>query len=218
VRPIGSNQEVPFDARIIAATNRDIETEVFEKRFREDLYYRINVVKVEVPPLRERGTDILVLAQHFAVRAAARAGKREVKGLSAAAAEKLMAYHWPGNVRELENCLERAVALMRFDSVMVDDLPEKIRGHRVDRFVMSVDEPSELVTADEMELRYIQRVMAMTGGNKTRAAKILGFNRRTLYRKLMLMSADAAPRVKDASAAHLGPSRTKDRGLSELAG
>jgi two-component system response regulator HydG len=183
VRPVGGNHEVPFDARIVAATNRDLETEVFEKRFREDLFYRINVVALEVPPLRERGGDILLLAQSFASRAAARAGK-EVKGIATATAEKLSSYDWPGNVRELENCLERAVALMRFDSVMVDDLPEKIRNYQADRFVLSADDPSELVTAAELERRYMQRVLALVNGNKSRAAKILGFNRRTLYRKM----------------------------------
>jgi two-component system response regulator HydG len=123
------------------------------------------------------------LAQHFAQRAAARANK-EVKGIATPTAEKLSAYDWPGNVRELENCLERAVALMRFDSVMVDDLPEKIRNYQADRFVLSADDPSELVTAAELERRYMQRVLALVGGNKSRAAKILGFNRRTLYRKM----------------------------------
>ena len=188
VRPVGGNHEVPFDARIVAATNRDLETEVFEKRFREDLYYRINVVALEVPPLRERGGDILLLAQHFAQRAALRANK-EVKGIATPTAEKLSAYDWPGNVRELENCLGRAVALMRFDSVMVDDLPEKIRNYQADRFVLSADDPSELVTAAELERRYMQRVLALVGGNKSRAAKILGFNRRTLYRKMGRTSA-----------------------------
>jgi DNA-binding NtrC family response regulator len=183
VRPVGGNHEVPFDARIVAATNRDLETEVFEKRFREDLYYRINVVAVEVPPLRERGGDVLLLAQYFATKAAARANK-EVKGIATATAEKLSSYDWPGNVRELENSMERAVALMRFDSVMVDDLPEKIRNYQRERFVLSADDPSELVTAAELERRYMQRVLALVSGNKSRAAKILGFNRRTLYRKM----------------------------------
>ncbi|HEX4477596.1 MAG TPA: sigma-54 dependent transcriptional regulator [Polyangiaceae bacterium] len=183
VRPVGGNQEVSFDSRIVAATNRDLETEVFEKRFREDLYYRINVVAIEVPPLRERGSDVLLLAQHFVKRAAERAGK-QVKGIAAPTAEKLTQYDWPGNVRELENCMERAVALMRFDSIMVDDLPEKVRNYQADRFVLSADDPAELVTAAELERRYMHRVLALVGGNKSRAAKILGFNRRTLYRKM----------------------------------
>lgn len=183
VRPVGSNQEVPFDARIVTATNRDLETEVADKRFREDLFYRINVVTVAIPPLRERGADILLLAQHFIEQVAVRVGK-QVKGIAPAAAEKLCAYDWPGNVRELQNCVERAVALMRFDSVVVDDLPEKIRSYKADRLVLSADDPSELVTVAELERRYTQRVLALVGGNKSRAARILGFDRRTLYRKM----------------------------------
>jgi two-component system response regulator HydG len=183
VRPVGSNQEIPFDARIVTATNRDLETDVADKRFREDLFYRINVVTMSVPPLRERGSDVLLLAQHFVEQLAARAGK-QVKGIAPSAAEKLCAYDWPGNVRELQNCMERAVALMRFDSVVVDDLPEKIRSYKADRLVLSADDPSELVTVAELERRYTQRVLALVGGNKSRAARILGFDRRTLYRKM----------------------------------
>ncbi len=183
VRPVGGNTEVPFDARIVAATNRDLESEVFEKHFREDLYYRINVVRVDVPPLRERGSDVLLLAKSFVERFGARSGK-DVTGISAPAAEKLMAYDWPGNVRELENCMERAVALTRFDELTVEDLPEKIRDYRAHRFLVAADNPSELVTLDELQRRYIMRVMALVGGNKSRAAEILGFDRRTLYRRL----------------------------------
>jgi two-component system response regulator HydG len=95
-----------------------------------------------------------------------------------------MAYDWPGNVRELENCLERAVALARFDQVTVEDLPEQVRTHRSDRLVVSAEDASELVTLEELERRYIQRVLKMLGGNKSRAAQVLGLDRRTLYRKL----------------------------------
>jgi two-component system response regulator HydG len=183
VRPVGGSSEVPFNARIVAATNRDLETEVYEKRFREDLYYRINVVRVEVPPLRERGGDILLLAQSFVDRFAAR-GNKEVKGIATPAAERLLAYDWPGNVRELENCMERAVALTRFEQIVVEDLPEKIRDYKADRLVFAADDPSELVSLDELERRYVLRVLALVAGNKSRAAEILGFDRRTLYRKL----------------------------------
>ncbi len=116
VRPLGSSQEASFDARILAATNRDLEAEVEEKRFREDLFYRINVVRVDVPPLRSRGNDVLLLAQHFLERAAERSGK-SVTRLGRLVAERLIGYDWPGNVRELENCMERAVALARFDEI-----------------------------------------------------------------------------------------------------
>lgn len=183
VRPVGGNTEVPFDARIVASTNRDLETEVHEKRFREDLYYRINVVTVVTPPLRERGGDILVLAQHFLTRAAVRNNK-EMKGISPTGAQKLMSYSWPGNVRELENCMERAVALTRFDHVTIDDLPDKIRAYQTDRLEFATDDASDLVTLDTLEQRYITRVLAVVSGNKSLAAKVLGLNRRTLYRKL----------------------------------
>jgi two-component system response regulator HydG len=183
VRPLGGNAEVPFNVRVLAATNRDLESEVEEKRFREDLYYRIHVVSVEVPPLRERGGDVLLLAQHFVDWFAARAG-RQVKGIAAAAADKLLAYNWPGNVRELENCMERAVALMRYDEITVEDLPQKLRSYQPDHEVLAAHDPAELITVDELERRYIQRVLALVSGNKSRAAQILGFDRRTLYRKI----------------------------------
>jgi two-component system response regulator HydG len=183
VRPVGSNREIPFDARLIAATNRVLEDEVYERRFREDLFYRINVVKIDVPPLRERGGDVLHLARHFLVTYADRHGKKDVE-LSPAAAEKLISYSWPGNVRELENCIDGAVALARSTSIEIDDLPEKVKTYRPERFVVSANQPEEIVTIDELERRYILRVLSLVGGNKSRAAQVLGFDRRTLYRKL----------------------------------
>jgi two-component system response regulator HydG len=126
---------------------------------------------------------VLILAQHFLQTFASRNGK-SVAGLSAPVAERLMAYDWPGNVRELENCLERAIALARFDQITVEDLPEKVRAYQADRFVVAADSPAELVTMDELERRYLLRVLSLVGGNKSRAAQVLGFDRRTLYRKL----------------------------------
>jgi two-component system, NtrC family, response regulator HydG len=183
VRPVGADVEVPFDVRIITATNRDLECDVFHKRFREDLFYRINVVKIALPPLRERGGDTLLLAQEFLAKFAKIAGKGAL-ALSSSAAEKLMAYKWPGNVRELENCLERAVAFARFDQVTIEDLPEKLRSYHVDRFVISADDPTDVVTMEEVERSYILRVLSLAGGNKSQAAQLLGLDRRTLYRKL----------------------------------
>jgi DNA-binding NtrC family response regulator len=183
VRPVGSNREIPFDSRIIAATNRVLEDEVYERRFREDLFYRINVVKIDVPPLRERGGDVLHLARHFLKIYAERHGKHEID-LSPAAAEKLISYSWPGNVRELENCIDGAVALARSARIEIDDLPEKVKSFRPERFVVSANQPEEIVTIDELERRYILRVLSLVGGNKSRAAQVLGFDRRTLYRKL----------------------------------
>ncbi|MBX3232268.1 MAG: sigma-54-dependent Fis family transcriptional regulator [Labilithrix sp.] len=206
VRPVGSNAEISFDARIVAATNRNLEDEVYEKRFREDLFYRINVVKIDVPPLRERGGDVLHLAQHF-LKAFAERNAKPTLELSTTAAEKLMAYNWPGNVRELENCMEHAVALARFDQVTVEDLPEKIRAYRAERFVVAANDPTEIVTMDELERRYILRVLSLVGGNKSRAAQVLGFDRRTLYRKLERYGAATAEEgKKDGGGDSLPPS------------
>jgi two-component system response regulator HydG len=183
VRPVGSNREIPFDARLIAATNRVLEDEVYERRFREDLFDRINVVKIDVPPLRERGGDVIHLARHFLKQYGERHGKGEIE-LGSSAAEKLLGYAWPGNVRELENCIDGAVALARNNKIELDDLPEKVRTFRPEKFVVSANQPEEIVTIDELERRYILRVLSLVGGNKSRAAQVLGFDRRTLYRKL----------------------------------
>ena len=183
VRPVGGDGEHPFDVRVVAATNRDLETAVEEGRFREDLYFRLNVIHVDLPPLRERGGDILVLAQLFLVELADRAGKG-VRGISRPAAERLLSYRWPGNVRELRNCIERAVALTRHEELMIEDLPEKVRTPKASASLVVSDDPSDLVTMDEVERRYILRVLESTSGNKRAAAKILGFDRKTLYRKM----------------------------------
>ncbi|HET9957679.1 MAG TPA: sigma-54 dependent transcriptional regulator [Polyangiaceae bacterium] len=183
VRPLGSNVEVEFDARIVCATHRDLEAEVEKRRFREDLYYRVNVVKIDVPPLRERGADILQLASFFLRKFSARSSKGNLS-LSPQAAERMLSYDWPGNVRELENAMERAVALARLDQIVVEDLPDKIRSYRADRFVVSADDPQEVVSLEEIERRYIYRVIKILGGNKARAAELLGLDRRTLYRRL----------------------------------
>ena len=183
VRPVGATSEVAFDARLICATNRNLESMIEAHAFREDLYFRINVLSVELPPLRSRGGDILVLASHFLARISARAGKRIV-GFSPEAAQKLMAYAWPGNVRELENCIERGVALASFDHIAVSDLPEKIRAFQPAQIVLLTDDPSTLVTLDELERRYVARVLEGVGGNKAAAARVLGIERKTLYRML----------------------------------
>ncbi|PRQ04426.1 Transcriptional regulatory protein ZraR [Enhygromyxa salina] len=183
VRPVGSDKLVSFDARIITATNLDLEAEVEEQRFREDLFYRINVVNIHVPPLRARRTDILLLAQHFLDRISARHGK-PVKRIAANVAEKLLPYDWPGNVRELENCMERAVALARYDEITVADLPDKLRHCVGGELVIAAEDLDELPTLAALEERYIRRVLRAVKGNKTQAAQILGLARRTLYRRL----------------------------------
>jgi two-component system response regulator HydG len=183
VRPVGGREEVPIDVRVISATNRDLESAIEEGRFRGDLYYRINVVHVPIPPLRARVGDVLPLAQHFLSLFAVRSGK-SITGIAAPAAEKLVSYAWPGNVRELQNCMERAVALTQFDQIVVDDLPEKVRSYRRSHVLVASDDPSELVALEEVERRYIARVMEAVSGNKTAAARILGVDRKRLYRML----------------------------------
>jgi len=198
VRPVGSDTEVAYDARLIAATNRDIELAVEEHRFRDDLYYRINVLQVHLPPLRERGSDILLLAQHFIEKYAAGANK-PVAGLTPEAAEKLMSYGWPGNVRELQNCMERAVALTRFDHIVVEDLPEKVRAYRPSRVLLGGEDPTEVLPLEEVERRYILWAVDALGGSKTLAAQKLGVDRKTLYRKLEQYEGRRSPKEPKGS-------------------
>jgi two-component system response regulator HydG len=183
VRPVGSNSEQSFDTRVVSATNRDLESEVEEGRFREDLYYRLNVVQIHIPPLRARGNDILLLAQHFVEGVAERLNK-PVKGISSDAAKKLLAYDWPGNVRQLENWMERAVALTSFDQLTVADLPDKVQHFKPRESDDEDLDAEHMLTMQEVENRHIERVLRATGGNKAQAARILGMDRRTLYRKL----------------------------------
>ncbi len=183
VRPVGKGGEVPFDARIVAATNRDLESAVEARTFREDLLFRLNVIRIALPPLRSRGGDVLVLAQRFIERFAARS-KKAVSGLSAAAAEMLLAYAWPGNVRELQNAIEHAVALAQHEQIVADDLPERIRSYRRSHVLVAGDDPTELVSMEEVERRYALHVLDAVSGNKSMATRILGWNRKTLYRRL----------------------------------
>ena len=186
VRPVGGDREAKLDVRIVCATNRDLVSDVGRGQFREDLYYRINVVQIDVPPLRDRGSDILLLAQRFIERFAERHGKRVV-GFTEGFAERLLAYGWPGNVRELENAMDRAVALTPLERVEVRDLPEAIRLHRSERVEPEADDLDQLITLGELEERYLRRVLRAVDGNKSHAARILGIDRRTLYRKLERM-------------------------------
>ncbi|MET0792570.1 MAG: sigma-54 dependent transcriptional regulator [Polyangiaceae bacterium] len=183
VRPVGGTTEVAFDARVIAATNRDLETMVEEHRFREDLFFRINVIQIALPPLRARGADILILAQAFLERIAARAN-RPVTGFSDEAAAKILAYAWPGNVRELQNCVERAVALTSFNRIEVDVLPDKVRAFKSNQVVLGTDDPAELVSLEQLEDLYVRRVLEAVAGNKSAAARILKIERKTLHRML----------------------------------
>ena len=182
-RPVGGSQELAFDVRVVAATNRDLEAAVERGRFREDLFYRLNVIGLELPPLRLRGNDVLLLAHHF-VGLFAKKAQKHVTGLSAPAAQKLLAYPWPGNVRELSNCIERAVALTRFAELTVDDLPEKVQRFQSTQVLPDGADAEALVPLEEVEKRYILRVLAAVGNSRTLAAKTLGLDRKTLYRKL----------------------------------
>jgi two-component system response regulator HydG len=180
VRPVGSTSESPFDTRISAATNRDLVAAIEEGRFREDLYFRLDVLEVHLPPLRARGSDILLLAQHFLVQFAERDGKA-VRGLSPEAAERLLSYPWPGNVRELQNCVERAVAIAQWDVITPGDLPERVHHHQSEDLAVAGDAAS-FVTLAQLEERYALRVLEELGGNKSAAARVLGIQRKTLAR------------------------------------
>lgn len=184
VRPLGGVAEVSFDVRVIAASHRDLESEIDAGRFREDLYYRLNVVQIHLPPLRLRGNDILLLANSFVQEASRRLG-REVAGISAEAAKLLLNFDWPGNIRQLQNCVERAVTLTQFNQLTPDDLPEKIRGYSSTTAPGAPDiDPEHVQPLDVVERLYIDRVLEIAGGNKSLAARLLGMDRRTLYRKL----------------------------------
>jgi two-component system response regulator HydG len=183
VRPVGSDHEVPIDVRVVAATHRDLEAEVAAGRFREDLYFRIRVIDVLLPPLRARGGDVLLLASEFIRVAAARAGHGDIT-LSPRAAQLLEAYEWPGNVRELQNSIERAVALCEGTTLEAEDLPERIREANAAPSAFAMEKEAGIVALDEIERRYILHALRTLGGNKRLAAQMLGLDRSTLYRKL----------------------------------
>jgi DNA-binding NtrC family response regulator len=179
VRRVGGNEPIAIDVRFLAATNRDLRKAVEESRFREDLYFRLDVVSMIVPPLRERPEDIPLLAQHFLSKHAASTGKA-VGGFARETLALLERHAWPGNVRELEHAVERAVALGSSELLLPDDFPPGLRepGPR------GLTLPRPHMTLDEVKRWYIERVLVETGGNKLRAADILGVDRRTLYRNL----------------------------------
>ncbi len=189
VRPLGGNKEIPVDVRIVCATNVDLREAVKQGKFREDLYYRLDVVHLEVPPLRARGTDVLLLAESFLARLAERE-KRPAPTLSPEVAERLLSYEWPGNVRELYNLLERVMALGAGPVTHMSELPERMR-QSTRTVTPDAEEPSTLIPLAEVEKRYILRVMAALKGNKRQAAETLGLDRSTLYRKLQIYGPEA---------------------------
>jgi nitrogen regulation protein NR(I) len=176
---VGGTRTIQVDVRVIAATNQDLRQMVSEGLFREDLYYRLNVVPITVPPLRDRPEDVPLLANHFLKRFAEETGSG-VTAISPAAMQILMGYAWPGNVRELENAIERAVTLARHPTILPEDLPQHFTAtvSPVER-AMALD-----CSLEDLERQYIQEVLKRTRGHQTRTAAILGIDRRTLYRKI----------------------------------
>src|SRR5690606_23504010 len=179
VRPVGSSREIDLDIRVVAATNRDLEAEVNAGRFRADLFYRLNVVGVELPPLRDRGMDVLRLAEHYLQQYAKRLG-RTITGIDPGAAQKLLDYDWPGTVRELSNYIERAVTLSQGSEMRIADLPDKVRRYEMSSIPVQDMMPQQIITLHELQERYIENVLRTVQGNKTQAAKLLGLDRRTL--------------------------------------
>jgi two-component system, NtrC family, response regulator HydG len=174
VRPVGGNDEVHVDFRVISATNQDLPSVVRQGRFREDLYYRLAVIPIRIPSLRERPEDIALLAEHFLERASSSL-RKQIDGFDEGAMKWLLSHRWPGNVRELENVVERAATLTRGPLITHDDL-------RIDASPGPLDEPGDHPTLAELEIQYIRRVLAETKGDKRRAAEILGISVRTLQR------------------------------------
>jgi two-component system response regulator HydG len=179
VIPVGATEAVPVETRLLAATNRDLEEEIRRGSFRADLFYRLNVIAVHLPPLRQRGDDILLLAEAFLARSA-RGG--EPKQLAPGARDALLAYGWPGNVRELENALERAVILTSGGVIEAEALPARVTERRAEPLLS--DRPPATPTMEAIERAYIQWVLQAEAGNKSRAAEVLGIDPSTLYRKL----------------------------------
>ncbi len=184
IRRVGSTEPLRVDVRVVAATNRDLDEEVQKGRFREDLYFRINVVTIRLPPLRERPDDITLLVEHFLAKYGDREGRSSV-GVADEAMALLRRYDWPGNVRELENVIERALALSKSGIVLPSDLPIDLLGSEARSLPRSggslVDDRPTLA---ELEQRYVNLILQQEGGNKKRAAEVLGIDRRTLYRTL----------------------------------
>jgi transcriptional regulator with PAS, ATPase and Fis domain len=178
--PVGGTQPIKIDCRLVAATNADLEKEVAESRFRADLFYRLNVIPIKLPPLRHRRDDIPLLVEHFLKR---HEQNGVPKTVNKEAIELLMKYDWPGNVRELENVMERALVLDESGMVEPEDLPDKIRFGLQQRGTLIIDSPN--MTLEELEREYILRVLNHTRWQKKRASEVLGINASTLYRKLL---------------------------------
>ena len=183
VRPVGGKSEQPFDVHLITATNRDLEAAIEKKTFREDLYYRINVLELTVPPLRSRGTDVLLIANYF-LQQFADSMDKNVEGFDDEVLHQFLQYDWPGNVRELRNIVQRSIVLTQQATINSDVLPAKISSYQSKQLVIDEGDNQPLASLEVIERRYIRYVLERTGGNKTEAAKVLGLDRKTLYRRL----------------------------------
>ena len=179
IRPVGGTKEVVVDVRLVAATNQILEQRVADGAFREDLFFRLNVIPIQLPELRQRAEDIPLLVDHFLVRYGAQSAGH--KRISHDAMAALVRYSWPGNVRELENAVERASVLCRDDEIGLADLPDNVRSEQGGRLARLVQDEASLA---EVERDYVELVLERHEGNQTRAAEVLGIDRRTLYRKL----------------------------------
>jgi len=188
VIPVGATEAIPIDTRLIAATNRDLEEEIKGGGFRTDLYYRLNVIALHLPPLRQRADDIPVLVEHFLHRIS-EARAEPLKQLAPGALEVLQEYAWPGNVRELENALERAAILTTGNEITVAALPERVTQRKAEPLVSTRTPPNP--TLEAVERAYILWVLQSEGGNKSRAAEVLGIDPSTLYRKLSRYGVEA---------------------------
>jgi len=188
VIPVGATEAIPVDVRIIAATNRDLEEEVRRGNFRSDLFYRLNVIAVNLPPLRERRDDLLSLIELFLENMGQETGG-EAKALSQDALDAVTVYEWPGNVRELENALEHAVVLSKGSLIEAGALPERITKRKKEPLV--AERSYKNPTLEVIERAYIMYVLQAEGGNKTRAAEVLGIDPSTLYRKLSRYEGEA---------------------------
>jgi len=182
VRPLGDTNSYPIDVRIISASNRDIKNLIHQGRFREDLYFRMKVIDIELPPLRERREDIPLLVDHF-INQFGNKPNRNISGVSEEALRILINYSWPGNVRELENIIQRAIALCRHEVILPEDLPSSML-HESNEESLLEKGLHKKYTLDQLEKEYIKKVMVEAGGNKSKAAEILGLDRKTLYRKI----------------------------------
>jgi two-component system response regulator HydG len=187
IRPVGATDRLRIDIRIIAATNRDLESAIRAGTFRQDLYFRLNVVQVKLPPLRERKSDIPLLVSFFLEKFSD--PQRPIRTISEDAMRRLMTYDWPGNVRELENAVERAVALGSGPMLHIGDLPSNLQQGSSDKLL----ESNELTTLEEMERRFILRALRETNGDKLAAARLLGIGKTTLYRKLKQYGPESPP-------------------------